>query len=1050
MPAPLPRESLLAIDRLLGDSHPHLPSETWNRIKELGINRHKVVKRGTRCGRRLHRHIPVVTYDRNVHSRHGGVNHNNLIQVSTRPKVSNSDKYTNLTLLNVRSVAGKCVSLSEYIADHDVGIMALTETWLKSVDDPLLNDLVPEGFKFLGAPRPTSKGSRGGGVGFVLKSSFDVVTQPQPDYRTFETYAIKLNSKHPTTLVLVYRPPPSSKNRLTAAGFFKELQEFLSHLCSSVPGDLCIMGDFNVHLDQRDKAHPRQLQDILSELDLVQHVSGATHREGHTLDLVITRNDSSSLVQSITVDNPSLSDHYAVSCQLRTSPKVVPGKSRMARKLKRVAPEEFAADLQALLPAADGETTTCVNDLLTEYDSRLSEVLDSHAPSQKISIKGDSLKPWYDDNIHTARRERRQLERKAIWTGLEVHRQMFQEKSKEVVQLINASKSTYYHNKLSAANTKETFRVINSLLCYSVDAPLPPSISDLALANDFAQFFEGKVAKIRHDLDQKDPSTTVQPLHTSAVAQLSHYRLLTQSDLSKVISKCATKSCSLDTIPTSFLKNPAVLSTVTPVLTSVVNTSLSTGVFPDQLKCAQVVPLLKKPGLDVTNFANYRPVSNIPFLSKVIERVIASQLNSHLTLNGLHDPLQSAYKQGSSTETALIRIKADMEEVLNAGDGVLLVLLDLSAAFDTVDHTILLERLQEEVGLQDTALQWIRSYLTGRTQAVHINNTASAPTALTTGVPQGSVLGPLLFLIYLLPLRRVMDLHRVKRHGFADDTQLYNRLSIRNAETLSQQVQTMENCIADVRSWMTMSKLMLNDAKTEVMIITKKNDVKCVRDIAVTIGEESISPKPVVKNLGATLDAMLSMEQQVNAMTRKMYFNIRRIAKVKYHLTKEACTKAINTTVIVHLDYHNGLLLGAPDKTIRKLQVAQNSAARLLTGTPRRDHIKPVLYHLHWLPVRQRITFKVITIIQKSLHSPTSPSYMRELCPVYNPGRALRSSSDTWKLEVTKSSNKYGARSFTCLGATLWNELPADIRGPITHATFRKQLKTVLFKEVYG
>ena len=492
-----------------------------------------------------------------------------------------------------------------------------------------------------------------------------------------------------------------------------------------------------------------------------------------------------------------------------------------------------------------------------------------------------------------------------------------------------------------------------------------------------------------------------------------------------------------------------MLHVVTPVLTTLINASLASGQFPSQLKRAQVKPLLKKTGLDSTSLSNYRPVSNIPFLSKVMEKVVAKQLTTHLTRNGLHDPMQSAYKQGSSTETALLRIKADMEEVLDAGDGVLLVLLDLSAAFDTVDHAILLQRLQEEVGLQDTALQWMKSYLTGRTQAVHINSYASTDAALTTGVPQGSVLGPLLFLIYLLPLQRVIQRHKVKRHGFADDTQLYNRLSLKNPSTLSLQIQSMEKCAADVGCWMTANRLKLNEAKTEVVIITGKNTSHCVEDINIMIGEESITPKPVAKNLGAVIDSNQMMERQVNSVTSSMYYNIRRISKVKHQLTKEACTQAINTTVLSRLDYHNGLLLGATEKSVHKLQVAQNSAARLLTGTSRREHITPILKHLHWLPVRQRITFKVLTIIQKSLHSATAPQYMKDLCPVYQPGRTLRSSADQWGLKVSRSRNQYGARSLGTLGAQLWNELPANIRGPISQSVFRKHLKTVLFKQVY-
>ena len=460
-------------------------------------------------------------------------------------------------------------------------------------------------------------------------------------------------------------------------------------------------------------------------------------------------------------------------------------------------------------------------------------------------------------------------------------------------------------------------------------------------------------------------------------------------------------------------------------------------------------PLLKKSGLDVSNMSNYRPVSNVPFLGKVMEKVIAHQLSTHLTRNGLHDELQSAYKQGTSTETALIRIKADIDMMLNDGDSVLLVFLDLSAAFDTVDHNILMTSLAEEVGLQDTALSWIRSYLTSRTQAVHIYSSKSSEVSLSVGVPQGSVLGPLLFLIYLLPLRRIIALFHILRHGFADDTQLYHRLTLSEPSECERQVKNMENCLAKVRNWMRVNQLKLNDSKTEVMVVTKKTQLALAKNITITIGEATISPTPVAGNLGAKLDQLMSMESQVSAVTRKMYYNIRRISKIKHHLTSETCAKVINATVTSHLDYHNCLLLGLPNTALHKLQVAQNNAARLLTGAKYRDHIKPVLFHLHWLPVRQRITFKVMVTLHKTLHAPTAPNYLKELISLYQPRRTLRSASDPWKLEVPRTSNKYGDRSLQVLGAKLWNDLPPELRAPMSQATFKKQLKTVLFRQAF-
>ena len=421
---------------------------------------------------------------------------------------------------------------------------------------------------------------------------------------------------------------------------------------------------------------------------------------------------------------------------------------------------------------------------------------------------------------------------------------------------------------ISTADSKETFRIISSLVNYIAGDPLPPATSDQTLANDFVQFFYTKIQKIRHGLDASDlHDNTSSPDLDIPVPHLSFFKVQTQKELEKVIRGCASKTCSLDAIPTALLKNSSILSVVLPTITELVNTSLSTGVFPNNLKRALVTPRLKKPGLDISVLGNYRPVSNIPFLSKVIERVVAQQLNIHLTRNGLHDDLQSAYKTGTSTETAILRIKTDIETVLDDGDAVLLVLLDLSAAFDTIDHNLLIERLRVEAGLTETTLRWVQSYLSDRIQAVKINNSVSSDVPLSTGVPQGSVLGPLLFLVYLLPLRRVINQYAINRHGFADDTQLYSRLSVKNTTMRTHQVNIMEECIASVRTWMTVNKLKLNDGKTEIMVVASPHNQCRLTDIRLKIGEAILTPRSTVKNLGAALDSTLSMEAQVSSCT---------------------------------------------------------------------------------------------------------------------------------------------------------------------------------------
>ena len=267
-----------------------------------------------------------------------------------------------------------------------------------------------------------------------------------------------------------------------------------------------------------------------------------------------------------------------------------------------------------------------------------------------------------------------------------------------------------------------------------------------------------------------------------------------------------TKTCSLDPLPTWLMKDPQ-LSSLIPVITIIINRSLSEGYVPQAFKIANVCPRLKKPSIDQNALESYRPVSNLPFLSKVLEKVVAQQLIAYLEENGLMDPLQSAYRKAHSTETAMLKVKCDADLILDDGDGVMLVLLDLSAAFDTLNHGTLLRRLEESVGIRGTALQWIKSYLMDRRQRVVIGDAVSADSVLNTGIPQGSVLGPLLFSLYILPLRTIINRHNIERHHYADDIQLYRCLNICQSKTneastcdLSHDVHAMQDCIEEVRT----------------------------------------------------------------------------------------------------------------------------------------------------------------------------------------------------------------------------------------------------------
>jgi len=485
-----------------------------------------------------------------------------------------------------------------------------------------------------------------------------------------------------------------------------------------------------------------------------------------------------------------------------------------------------------------------------------------------------------------------------------------------------------------------------------------------------------------------------------------------------------------------------------PHITAVVNASVSSSQVPSCMKEALIKPLLKKEGLDPKDTRNYRPIANLPFLSKVIERVIAKQLQDHMHKHHLHDPLQSAYKPRHGTESALLRIKNDIDSALDKGQGVVLLLLDLSAAFDALDHNILITRLTEEVGIQSSALEWCKSYLSARTHRVTLNNVLSDPAQLTVGVPQGSVLGPLFFLIYILPLRRVIEAFSVQRHGYADDTQLYDYFSLSAPSGLTSTLHNMESCAASVRAWMTKNKLKLNDSKTELLIITPKYHLNSIlnTDPVIHIGSTEIRPVKSVRNLGAHYDAIMNMDCQTNTVVKSMYYHIRRISKIRNHLDNDTAASTTNALITSRLDNNNGLLAGTSKGNIRRLQLAQNASARLLTRTKKYDHIEPILKQLHWLPVEKRIKFKQLVQVYKALNDNQYPQYMKELFQKYTPSRSLRSSNVHQKLCVPRSRNAYGDKAFAKSAAVAWNALPDTLRSAPTLNRFKSVLKTHLFE----
>ncbi len=657
---------------------------------------------------------------------------------------------------------------------------------------------------------------------------------------------------------------------------------------------------------------------------------------------------------------------------------------------------------------------------------------------------------WYNENISAAKRKRRQLERKYVRTRSAEDKTLHDEQCKVVSSMILEAKRVYYNSAImeNEKNQKDLFQIVERLLHRKGEPQLPSHDSPAELATRFAEYFTEKINIIRENLEQRRSELTLIEEENICNVYLTDFQPATEDEVKRLIMDSASKSCSLDPIPTTLLKDCITL--LLPLITNIVNLSMSTSDVPENMKEAIILPLIKKIIMDCEILKNFRPVSNLTFVSKILEKVVAVRVRSHVLSNNLQESLQSAYQQYHSTETALVKVQSDILNAIDRKQAVLLVLLDLSAAFDTVDHQLLLKTLTSRFGIKGNALAWFASYLSGRKQAVCIKGVMSEKHELTCGVPQGSVLGPILFTMYTQPLGDLVRKHGISHHLYADDTQIYITFSQSNNDAMLSAKSQLEACVEDIRNWMTTRLLKLNDDKTEFILIQSRY-VKPVSAPPLLVGQAEVDVSPSARNIGVVFDEYMSMDSHVTNVAKISFFHLRNIGKIRKNLTVDSTKTITHAFVSSKLDYCNSLLAGLPAVTTDKLQAVQDSAARIVMCKQKYDHLTPLYKDLHWLPIKQRIIFKVLLLTYKVIHG-MCPDYMKQMIRVHQPPRKLRSGEGQMLLCVPKARLvTYGFRSFTKVAPEHWNALPKTIRLSSTVEKFKSQLKTYLFKQCkYG
>ena len=950
----------------------------------------------------------------------------------------------------------------------DLDIIALSETWIKPETTPyLLAEATPSGYTLLSKHRPlpanyNPKHNLGGGLAFLLKENLTHISSTCPTYTSFESFSITVKLGHGNiTIFNIYRPPSDSKHANTFSVFLDEFQSFLE-FAATTPHDFIITGDFNIHVNKSDR-QSTQFNDLLHAHNLNQHVTFPTHRLGNTLDLVITPS-ASSLSPVLSAHPVSPADHFPVISGFQLCvPEPPPVSVRTFRRIRSIDTDLFMSDLSSQ-PLITNPPST-LSDLVESYNSTLTRLLDKHAPLISKPLQSRPSNPWFTPYLHQLKAARRRLARawKHSATSLNLSRLRLLTNLYHR-SVINAKK--LYHASLIAANKsqpRKLWQTVNTILHRRPPSILPLTIPTASLADRFASFFTDKITNLHSQLASVATSSSPHIHPPTTPSKLSAFRPASKEEVIKLIRQAPNKQCALDPIPMSLLKQCCHI--LAPVITNIVNLSLSTGVFPTHFKQALITPLIKKPSLDRESMSSYRPISNLSFLSKLTERIIKARLHQHLASNTMYNTFQSAYSKFHSTETTLLALHDHLISSMDRQQVTGLTLLDLSAAFDTIDHSILLHRLTSWFGISDCALDWFRSYLSDRSFSVSCSSILSSSLPLTCGVPQGSVLGPILFIMYTTPLSTIINQSspsgsssQVGHHLYADDTQLF--ISFR-PDAVSAALGNLQATISAISGWMTSNFLSLNPSKTEFLIIGLPNKVSKLQNQTLLLPDNTtISPVHSAKNLGIVFDSSLSFDSQISSLSRACYFHIRDLRRIRRTLDSETARVVATSLVQSKLDYCNSLYHALPKSQIKRLQAIQNSLARCVTLTPRFHHITPVLKDLHWLRIEQRIQYKIISLTYSTLQH-NSPVYLRRLL-TFPPYRQSTRSSSVVTLFKPHIRLKTANRSFTFAAPTLWNSLPCHMRQPssatsdehggclsLSHATFHKHLKTYLFSQSY-
>ena len=960
-------------------------------------------------------------------------------------------------LFNARSLCNKIAGVIEFLKETKCDICFVTEAWIKKKDESVIAKIHDLGYEIKFQPR---KGSRvGGGVCVLHLPALSLNKCNVKSYKSFEILQVTIKSSNSFIRVSTfYRTGHMSVNKRSA--FSNELDDYLESLVS-LKGEHILCGDFNIHVENKTDKDACLLYSLAETYGFTQIVNQPTQRSGGTLDLLFLKLDSDSkqlaekslyihgLCHSVTSDHNFI--EYLLPF-LKDAPKPLK-KSISYRNYSDINVDKFCIDFKNNI-ANKSFFNMEVNGSLDCFNETITEIIDNHAPViNKCFVH--KRKEFSNSEILSLRRLRRKHERRYRKLKSSDDLEKYKKLVADVGKAVESARNQYYYNDLSKNqnNQKKKFKILNSMLGKRKDAVLPDSSSDLDLCNEFECYFNRKIENIRKDITSESTALleklSIAPkipprLPSSNIKPFDKFETVTEDKFFSVIGELSNKHCELDVMPTPFFKVCSKLIYI--YILHIINLSLSTGIFPNSFKKALVRPVFKTTSVDKDDHSNYRPISNLSFFSKLIEKCVLKQLLNHLNIHDMLGGCQSAYRQFHSCETALTKVSNDILNNLDREHSTFVIMLDLSSAFDTVDHAVLLERLERTFHIKGVVLQWFKSYLHNRSFHVKIKCCISNGVIAFYGVPQGSILGPILFLLYISEIEQIANWYGLELHMFADDMQLY--ISFQRSD-ISNNITNIEQCLRHIKLWMSCNFLKINENKTQLLVISPKNNTCSIfTDLCISFGGNIITPAITATNLGVIFDSSMTMHTYINSIASKGYFYLHNFYQVADKLTFDLKVQLVTTYILPLLDYNNILLFSATMQYRYKLQKLLNNAVRFifkLSGRKKkRRPISPYLKKLHILPIESRIIYKLCLFVYKSIHG-MSPQYIQDLIEPKITQARLRSSNDVFCLNYNLPHSTYGEHAYSNIAPYHWNKLPLHLRMAPSVDVFKTALKTHLF-----